>query len=175
MTDALVLKGIEAVKEGLISLYESKGEDNNARERMAFASLQSGICLAQTGLGSVHGLASPLGAFFPIPHGIVCGTLLSEATKINLKALDKRADKANPALEKYAHLAILMTGKNSHQALIDLLEDWTEKLNLPRLKSFGLQESDLDRIVENSRGSSMKTNSIVLTDSEIRLILENRM
>lgn len=177
MTDALALKGIEAAKNGLIRLYQSKGADKNARECMAFASLQSGVCLAQTGLGSVHGLASPLGAFFPIPHGIVCGTLLAEATKINIKALEQRADadNDNPALDKYAHLAMLMTAKNAHQALIDLLEDWTNKLNLPRLKSFGLQDSDLDKIVENSRGSSMKTNPIVLTDNEIRLILENRM
>ena len=173
MTDALALKGIEAAKNGLIRLYQSKGADKNARECMAFASLQSGVCLAQTGLGSVHGLASPLGAFFPIPHG----TLLAEATKINIKALEQRADadNDNPALDKYAHLAMLMTAKNAHQALIDLLEDWTNKLNLPRLKSFGLQDSDLGKIVENSRGSSMKTNPIVLTDNEIRLILENRM
>lgn len=175
MTDALALKGIEAVKEGLIPLYKSNGSDAKARERMAFASLQSGICLAQTGLGSVHGLASPLGAFFPIPHGIVCGTLLAEATKINIDALNQRANEDNPALAKYETLALLMTDKRSHQALINLLESWTEQLNLPRLKSFGLQDSDLDKIVENSRGSSMKTNSIVLTDSEIRLILENRM
>ncbi len=68
-----------------------------------------------------------------------------------------------------------MAGERIHQVLIDLLESWTEQLNLPRLKSFALQDSDLDKIVENSRGSSMKTNPIVLTDSEIRLILENRM
>lgn len=175
MTDALALKGIEAAKEGMIPLYESKGSDAKARECMAFASLQSGVCLAQTGLGSVHGLASPLGAFFPIPHGIVCGTLLAEATKTNIDALKQKADESNPALKKYQTLALLMTGERSHQALINLLESWTEQLNLPRLKSFGLQDSDLDKIVENSRGSSMKTNPIVLTDNEIRLILENRM
>ncbi len=76
---------------------------------------------------------------------------------------------------KYETLALLMAGERIHQVLIDLLESWTEQLNLPRLKSFALQDSDLDKIVENSRGSSMKTNPIVLTDSEIRLILENRM
>lgn len=181
MTDALALQGMEAVKKGLIPLYESKGENKIARENMAFASLQSGLCLAQTGLGSVHGLASPLGAFFPIPHGIVCGTLLAKATKVNIIALNQRAEKNNSALQKYAHLASLLTDKNydshdqAHQALVDLLEAWTKKLDLPRLKSFGLQDDDLDKIVTHSRGSSMTTNPIVLTDSEIRLILENRM
>ncbi|WP_425411739.1 hypothetical protein [Methylomicrobium lacus] len=39
------------------------------------------------GLGSVHGLASPLGAYFPIPHGVVCGTLVAAATKVNVEAM----------------------------------------------------------------------------------------
>ncbi len=64
---------------------------------MAYAALLSGICLAQTGLGSVHGLASPLGAFFPIPHGVVCGTLVAAATRLNIDVMQER-DPDNPAL-----------------------------------------------------------------------------
>jgi alcohol dehydrogenase len=75
-----------------------------ARERMAYASLISGINLAQTGLGSVHGLASPLGAFYPIPHGVVCGTLVAAATEMNINAMfDRETD--NPALDRYARVS----------------------------------------------------------------------
>ena len=78
MTDALARSGIMAARDALSSLYHAQSAA--ARAQMAYASLLSGICLAQTGLGSVHGLASPLGAFFPIPHGVVCGTLVATAT-----------------------------------------------------------------------------------------------
>ncbi len=80
--DALGISGLRAARDGLVRLYQSAGADTDARQRMAYASLISGINLAQTGLGSVHGLASPLGAFYPIPHGVVCGTLGNFAVTI---------------------------------------------------------------------------------------------
>jgi alcohol dehydrogenase len=70
---------------------------------MAYAALLSGITLAQAGLGSVHGLASPLGAFFPVPHGVVCGTLVAAATNVNILALRERAPDS-PSLERYAQI-----------------------------------------------------------------------
>jgi len=112
-TDALALSGLEAARDALLPWYENAGGPADiteaARSRMAYASLISGITLAQVGLGAVHGLASPLGAFFPIPHGVVCGTLLAEATDINIRAMRER-DRHNPALARYARLAEILLG-----------------------------------------------------------------
>ena len=68
----------------------------------------SGICLAQAGLGSVHGLASPLGAYCRIPHGVACGTLLAEAVDINIRLLTQQ-DRNSPALGKYARVGSLFS------------------------------------------------------------------
>lgn len=48
-------------------------------------------------------------------------------------------------------------------------------MRLEKLSAYGLKNEDLDPIVEHSRGSSMKTNPIVLTDEEIRSILQFRL
>jgi alcohol dehydrogenase len=147
---------------------------------MAYASLLSGITLAQVGLGSVHGLASPLGAYFPIPHGVVCGTLVSAATEINIKALQER-EPDHPALAKYAQVGRLLTGRTgmgdaaAHSSLTDLLAEWSERLQLPRLSGYGISAADFPNIVANSRGSSMQTNPIVLTDAEINTRLMQRL
>lgn len=179
MTDALAISGIKAVIESLLPWYEGDNSDNN-RTKMAYGSLMSGICLAQTGLGSVHGLASPLGAFFPIPHGTVCGALVAEATAMNIKAmLDREPD--NIALEKYATLGRLfmndesLTSTEAHDALVDSLNQLTIKMDLPYLKEYGIRLEHLEHIVGHSRGSSMKTNPVVLTDDEIRHIVFKRI
>ena len=180
VTDALAVSGLRACREGLMNWYRHTGNQAQARESMAYASMISGINLAQTGLGSVHGLASPLGAFFPIPHGVVCGTLLASATRINIEAMQQR-EADNTALDKYARLATILCNKKfrqldeAHLALVNLLNDWTEEMQLEKLSHFGMKEDDFDVIVKNSRGSSMKTNPIVLSDTEIRQILTERL
>ena len=79
LTDALALDGLAAARDSLLAWH---GEPDGpgapaARSGMAYAALLSGICLAHAGLGGVHGLASPLGAQLPIPHGIACGATLA--------------------------------------------------------------------------------------------------
>jgi alcohol dehydrogenase len=179
MTDALAWSGLEAARDSLLPWYEGRGDQSAARCAMAYAALISGITLAQTGLGSVHGLASPLGAFFPIPHGVVCGTLVAAASRINIDAMLSR-EPQNPALDKYAKVAELLcrqhfaTREQAWEELLRLLDDWTQRLQLPTLDEYGITPADFPPIVAHSRGSSMKTNPIVLSDEEIVLVLEQR-
>lgn len=180
MTDALALSGLRAVTDGLLPLYQQHGDTLDAQEQMAYASMISGICLAQTGLGSVHGLASPLGAFYPIPHGVVCGTLVAKATEVNIRALRER-EPDNPLLKKYAHLGDVMcqtthpSAEAACDALVALLEDWTLQLGLQHLSEYGLDEQGIDHVVRHARGSSMKTNPIILTDDELAEVLRARL
>jgi len=179
LTDSLAWGGMKAARNGLLALYADAG-NAAARERMAYAALVSGITLAQVGLGSVHGLAAPLGAFFPIPHGVACGTLVATATSVNIDALRTR-DPENPALEKYAQVGRLISKQGqldreaSHTVLIDTLDAWTRTLGLPTLAHYGVTPADIPRIVANSRGSSMKTNPVRLEDAEIAAILAARI
>lgn len=178
-TDALALSGLTAVRAGLLPWYEVTGDATECRSHMAYAALLSGITLAQVGLGSVHGLAAPLGAFFPIPHGVACGTLVAEATRVNIEALRQRAPE-DGALRRYAEIGRLLAGEPlpdpaAHKALVEILADWTRRMDLPRLQAYGITEADIERIVANSRGSSMKTNPILLSDGEIAALLRARL
>lgn len=182
VTDALAWSGIRAVKDGFFPAWRGGDAPGAAagRAAMAYAALLSGITLAQAGLGSVHGLASPLGAFFPIPHGVVCGTLLAAATEANILALRSRQPH-HPALVKYAELGALLsetqpaTDAAAGDILIELLHEWTKRLALPRLRDYGVTLDDFPKIIANCRGNSMKTNPIVLGDEEVHAILSHRL
>jgi len=85
-----------------------------------------------------------------------------------------------PELGRYARVGRLLTGEalvddaEAGDALVALLDQWTRLLGLPTLERFGITPEDHPRIVASSRGSSMKTNPIVLEDAEITAILEAR-
>ena len=85
-TDALAIEGLKSVKASLVKSYIDGG-DIEARTGMSFAALTSGICLANAGLGVVHGFASSVGGMYNIPHGLVCGTLMAISNKINVREL----------------------------------------------------------------------------------------
>jgi len=179
VTDALAESGLAAVRDGLLPWHEESGDPREARSQMAYAALLSGVVLAQAGLGSVHGVASPLGALFPVPHGVVCGTLVAAAVEVNVEAMRSR-DPRNPALGKYARARAILAGpassaKDGAEALVDLLAGWTERLALPRLGDFGVREAGLSRIVADSRGGSMKTNPIALSDDEVAEVVRRRL
>lgn len=182
LTDALAWSGLRAFAESFFHAWAGDGDDRAAagRSGLAYAALISGICLAQTGLGAVHGLASPLGAYFPIPHGVCCGTLVAAATDVNIRALQAR-EPDSPALAKYAAVGELLAGASGLgqgggvQALLERLQTWTAQLALPRLAAFGVELKDVERLVAGSRGSSMRTNPIVLTDEEVGTIVMSRL
>ena len=179
-TDALAMSGIRAVRDSLVGWYRQEGDVAEHRANMAYAALLSGITLAQVGLGSVHGLAAPLGAFFPIPHGVVCGTLVAECTRTNIRLLQTR-EPDSPALWRYAHVGKVLANdmkldeQQGLDVLVQVLEDWTQQMGLARLGEYGMEAGDIAHVVENCRGSSMKTNPLVLTDDEVAAILQARL
>lgn len=166
MTDALALKGIELAGSSLRRAFDD-GTDIDARESMALSALFSGIALSNSGLGAVHGFAAPLGANFPVPHGLVCGLLLPSVIEANIAALksDRETDR-RVILEKYEQTDRSLPGGLA--MCCQLVSD----LKLPRLREFGMTDADVDAMVHLAkRASSMRYNPIPLPDQTLSRIL----
>ena len=178
VTDALALAGLEAARDGLLAWHADPNGPTApaARSRMAYAALLSGICLAHAGLGGVHGLASPLGAQLPIPHGAPAARRWPRSRRRTSRPWPRGPD--SPALERYAGAGPAAgatprsdcrchgaRGPRRHAACLD------GRPGSPGLRTFGLDEAGIPSIVADGRGSSMKTNPVVLTDEELAEVL----
>ncbi|MFX1453066.1 MAG: iron-containing alcohol dehydrogenase [Promethearchaeota archaeon] len=181
LTDALAYSGMNYIAQNITLACSSGASNANVRAAMAYGALISGITLANAGLGIVHGLASPIGGFFNIPHGQVCATLLAEATKMNVEMLILLGPEKKTTLKKYAQIGALLKNiykleENQIQEyclnLIETLEKWVNGLKISRLGKFGIKEQDLDKIVENS---SLKDNPVNLNKQNMKNILLNRL
>jgi alcohol dehydrogenase len=177
LTDAIAFSGLQHLIPNLLPACGEGSGDIAVRESMAYASLCSGIALANAGLGIVHGLASPIGGYFPIPHGVVCGTLMAAALRANWQAIQAR-EPENQAILKLARVGQLLTpetGKSDAdyiELLVNTVEVWTAQLQVPRLGEYGLRSSDLDKILD---GTKNRNNPIELNRDEIRTLVESRL
>lgn len=176
-TDGLALKALEMAGRGFLAAYRD-GKNLEARSRMAYAAYISGVCLAQAGLGVVHGIASPLGGMFPIPHGVVCGTLVVSATRFTVSRAMRMDDPSDDSvLKRYARAGMALSGKdagsdNGNAALlINTLESFIKETHMPTFRELGLTEADLSRIAAKTEA---KYHPIPLTVQDIETILKDR-
>jgi alcohol dehydrogenase class IV len=172
-SDALARDGMRRSARSLRVAYQEGMEDPGVREDLALASLFGGLCLANSGLGAIHGLAAAAGARLSAPHGAVCAAVLAAAMEVNLTALRDRVA-SDPALERMAEVATLLTGQPeaSAEAAITWLQDLTSALSIPGLASYGLNEAEIDAVVTAAQNaSSMRGNPIELSEKEVRDIV----
>ena len=172
LTDGFAAEGLRRAGQSLRAAFQD-GSDVPARTDMALASLLGGLSLANAKLGAVHGFAGVIGGMVDAAHGAVCAALLGAVVEVNVRALRER-DAGSHALVRYAQAARLLTGRS--EATIEDGVEWLREtvrvLSIPGLATLGVRREDVDEIVENSRAaSSMRGNSIVLTEAELREVL----
>lgn len=156
MTDAICLEGLTRAARSLERACTHPG-DIEARTDMAFASLCGGFALANAGLGAVHGFAAPIGGMFHAPHGAVCAILLPHVIEANYEHSRPRYDTIGGILG-----ADPVTWT---RALV-------ERLEIPRLRSYGITEADIPELVAKAQqASSMKANPVVLPPETLARIL----
>jgi alcohol dehydrogenase class IV len=176
LVDSLCVEGMRRGARSLRRAFHD-GSDAGAREDMALTSLFGGLALANAKLGAVHGFAAPLGGMFDAPHGVICARLLPLVMAENVRALRARAPE-HPALGRYETVARVLTGEPG--ARIEDGVRWAAELvaelEIPRLSSYGMGESDVAAVVARAKvASSMKGNPVDLEEPELASILEQAL
>lgn len=173
VTDAICREGMKRAARSLHRAF-TDGDNPDARNDMAMASLLGGVALANAKLGAAHGFAGPIGGMFPdAPHGVICARLLPHVMETNIRALAER-DPGSPYLNRYDEVARILTGNPNADAGagIEWVHKLCEDLSVQPLSDFGLTEKHFARVVDKAAvASSMKGNPVTLTKEELLAVL----
>ncbi len=146
LTDTLHLKAIEIISR---SLRSAVANDPKGREDMALGQYVAGMGFSNVGLGLVHGMAHPLGAFYDTPHGIANAVILPYVMEYNAESTG----------EKYREIARVMgvSGVDNmsqdeyRKAAIDAVKKLSEDVGIPKvLSEIGVHEEDLQALAESA-------------------------
>jgi alcohol dehydrogenase class IV len=152
----------------------SDGSNLSAREDMALASLFSGLALANSGLGAVHGFAGPAGGMTGAPHGAVCALLLPGVMRTNITALET-AHSDSPFLIRYREVAGLLTGDPAAEPAdgVQWIETLCRDLPLPSGQQLKIEKNLFpDLATTAQKASSMKGNPVPLSREDLLNILK---
>ncbi|MFG6500452.1 iron-containing alcohol dehydrogenase [Sulfitobacter sp. 1A13191] len=155
LTDALCRA---AIPQGIAALKRlAAGEDQDARDALAYVSLSGGLALANAGLGAVHGLAGVIGGRFGAPHGLICGRLLGPVLAANADVLGGSARFTE--VQRWLSDGFGLPEEGTLDALTAMLDDW----GLERLNQWIPEDADLTETArEAAASSSMRANPCVL-------------
>ncbi|GKT12795.1 MAG: alcohol dehydrogenase [Thiomicrorhabdus sp.] len=181
ITDSLAWQGM--------TLFNGAFEDINSKDlehqkrgygNLMLAASLSGTTLANAGLGAVHGLAGPIGAFFEAPHGIVCAKLLKPITELNIQSLKKQNSSSGLLiLEKYRQISYLfnpnIADSEALSALIHTLDNLTINYAPQGLSQYGLSQNNIEKVIANCRGGSMLGNPVTLSDEQLIGAIESSL
>lgn len=146
MSDMFEIKAIEMIAKWLPKVVENPS-DIEARDGMATAQYIAGMAFSNVGLGLVHGMAHPLGAYYDIPHGVANALLLPFVMEYN---------KESNAKAKFRTIANAMgvdTSKmddnQAAQAAVDAVKALAIQVHIPQhLSEIGVPESGLPTLAQ---------------------------
>lgn len=166
MTDLFALSAIKRIFKYLPLAYED-GNNLKAREEMAIAAYEAGICINNSSVTLVHGMSRPIGALFHVAHGISNAMLIKEGLLYVLDgSYDRFADitrAINPNIE-------YEDNKSAALAFIAELDNLCKKVEIPTLEEYGIDKEEfygrIDKMSQDAISSGSPGNTVKSLDKE---------
>lgn len=145
VTDSMAIQAIKLISTNLRQAV-AYGQNIEARENMAHASLLAGMAFNNAGLGYVHAMAHQLGGLYDIPHGVANAVLLPHVEEYNIISNPQKfADIAEFMGENIEGLSVREAANKAIEAIRQLSED----VNIPSsMRELGVKEEDFELMAE---------------------------
>lgn len=160
--DALALHATKLVFTYLERAYMD-GNDAEAREKMAEASVIAGLAFTLPKTTASHACSFPLTNLHHIPHGEACGLTLDHFAKINAEVEGGRL-----------HTFAKELGFTDAYAIADAIHELKVKLGLRiDLKDLSLTDEQVADLVRISRHPNLYNNPVEITDAMLLEMYES--
>ena len=157
VTDIYCLDAIKRIFKYL-PVAAKDGNDRTAREQMALAAYEAGVCINNSSVTLVHGMSRPIGALFHVPHGISNAMLITECLRF---ALDGEG-----AEERFAKIALEIgeaeksdSTSAASKKFLDALERLTKTLSVPSLREYGIDLEKFAAVEEKMASDALASGS----------------
>lgn len=148
ISEAMAEKSIKLIADNL-RLAVANGENIKARDGMLMGSLIAALAFNETRLGIAHAWSSPLGAYYPVSHGVANAILLPNVMEFNLiGAPEKFARIAELMGENITGLTAMEAARKSVEAVRNLMIDINIPLHFKEV--IDIDEEMIPRIAEDA-------------------------
>ena len=144
LSDMFHLKAIEIISR---SLRDSVSGIAKGSEDMALGQYIAGMGFSNVGLGLVHGMAHPLGAFYGTPHGVANAVLLPHIMAYNAEFTGEKYCDIAKAMG--VALTENMTIEQVRKAAVDAVKQLNVDVGIPAtLKEIGVKLDDIPALAQ---------------------------
>jgi len=162
MSQGIAVEGMRLVKEYLPRVY-ADGNDIEARAHMMSAAAM-GATAFQKGLGAIHALSHPIGAFYNSHHGTTNAVVMAPVLKFNRAAIEERIES----------LAAYLGIDGGFDGFYDYVVKLNASLGIPaNLTELGVTDPDMDWLVASAlKDPSVGGNPVEMTEANTRELFE---
>lgn len=163
LTDVYALSAIKRIFKYLPIAYND-GNDEKAREEMAIAAFEAGVCINNASVTLVHGMSRPIGALFHVPHGISNAMLIKECLSY---VLDGCYDKFAEIAKAINVADDTMSPQEASREFIIALEKLCVICEIPTLEQYGIDKDKFNMLIDKMATDAIDSGSPSNTIKEV--------
>ena len=150
MSDSYAISAISLIKENLLKVVEN-GKDEEARLKMANASLMAGVSFSNSMVGLVHAIGHSLGAICHIPHGDAISILLPHVMEYNLDVCKENYEKLLyffTSEDEYLKIPKEERAEKFIEKVRELINDLHDKTGLPN--KLEISDEEIEKVAKTA-------------------------
>lgn len=166
LTDALAVSAVKRIFQFLPRAIQN-GADREAREEMAAAALEAGICINNSSVTIVHGMSRPIGALFHVPHGLSNAMLLEKCLEFALPGCYERFGTLGRAIGAAAPDS---SDREASEALLEAIRVLCHTCRVPTLEKYGILKTGFLAAVEKMSADAIASGSPANTRCNVTVL-----